>query len=185
MAAFLIKHGGGLIEYEFIHRRRLRHIKISVSASGQIFVSAPFWVGRKKAEEFLSSKAGWVADKVREISVSGRIVLGEDRKDYLKRKKEALVLATERLEYFNSRFYHLPVKKILIANQKSRWGSCSASGHIRYNYRILDIPPAICDYVIVHELCHIKEMNHSPRFWRLVSETVPDWREKRRFLRRS
>jgi hypothetical protein len=117
------------------------------------------------------------------VAVSGKIALGEDRKDYLRRKSEALALAKKRLEYLNFRFYNFPVKQVSVANQKSRWGSCSGSGNIRYNYRILDLPPAVRDYIIVHELCHIKEMNHSLRFWVLVGKAVPNWRELRRNLR--
>ena len=73
--------------------------------------------------------------------------------------------------------------RIAIGNQKTRWGSCSSNGNIRFNCRLLMAPPGLIDYVIVHELCHLLVANHSDRFWEQVSRTMPDYEERRRRLR--
>jgi hypothetical protein len=73
-------------------------------------------------------------------------------------------------------FHQLEVKKIVVRNQKSRWGSCSYNGTISLNWRLIQLPPAVCDYIIVHELMHLRELNHSPRFWAEVERVCPDYR---------
>jgi predicted metal-dependent hydrolase len=97
-------------------------------------------------------------------------------------KEAARLLVHERIAALNAH-YGLPLKKIFIKNSRSRWGSCSELGNLNFNYRILFLPPALQDYVVAHELCHLKEMNHSPAFWALVEETVPAHKAARRELR--
>jgi predicted metal-dependent hydrolase len=81
--------------------------------------------------------------------------------------------------YFNI-FYNVVWKKVTIRNQKTRWGSCSRSGNISFNYKIALLPERLADYVVVHELCHLKEMNHSKQFWNLVAQTLPDYQSIRK-----
>jgi predicted metal-dependent hydrolase len=76
-------------------------------------------------------------------------------------------------------------QRIFIREQKSRWGSCSSRGNINYNWRAVMAPPAVVDYLVVHELCHLRQPNHSPAFWELVAAAVPDYKEYRRWLRDS
>jgi len=73
--------------------------------------------------------------------------------------------------------------KIAIRNQRSRWGSCSKKGNLNFNYKLVFLPPEVRDYVIVHELCHIKEFNHGRGFWALVAETIPEYKDLRKQLR--
>jgi len=72
---------------------------------------------------------------------------------------------------------------VSIRNQKTRWGSCSRQKNLSFSYRLFLLPPRFCDYVIVHELCHLKEMNHSPKFWALVARTFPDYKKLRREMK--
>ena len=80
--------------------------------------------------------------------------------------------------------FGLRVAKISVRNQKWRWGSCSPSGHICLNWRLVTLPNAVRDYVLVHELMHLRRMDHSPKFWALVERACPDYRELRAALRR-
>ena len=77
----------------------------------------------------------------------------------------------------------LTVDRVTIRNQRSRWGSCSRRGVIALNFRLVQMPPAICDYVLLHELMHLRQQNHSRRYWRLVEAVCPDYREAERWLR--
>ena len=80
-----------------------------------------------------------------------------------------------RFEYFN-KFYSYKWNRIFIKNQKTRWGSCSKRGNLNFNYRIALLPPEAADYIIVHELCHLKEFNHSRNFWKLVEQQIPNYK---------
>lgn len=97
-------------------------------------------------------------------------------------KETARSLAHERLAYWNQ-FYGHPYNRVAIRNQGSRWGSCSMKGNLNFNYRIALLPPELADYIIVHELCHLREFNHSDRFWALVAETLPDYKERKERLK--
>ncbi len=76
------------------------------------------------------------------------------------------------------------MKKIGVRNQKGRWGSCSRNGSLNFNFRVVYLPPPLVDYIVVHELCHLGELNHSKKFWSLVSQAVPDYRLMRKKLRK-
>ncbi len=106
-----------------------------------------------------------------------------NRHHYKKYKEAARVAVHARLGYFNS-FYRHELKKVFIKNTKSRWGSCSSRGNLNFNYKLLFLPQDMQDYIIVHELCHLKEFNHGAQFWALVAQTVPNYRAHRRQLRR-
>lgn len=106
------------------------------------------------------------------------------KKDFIKHKEQALLLARNRVAYFNNS-YNFGLNKINIRNQKTRWGSCSKKGNINFNYKIAFLPARLADYIIVHELCHLGEFNHSSSFWNLVAQTAPDYLEIRRELKRT
>lgn len=105
------------------------------------------------------------------------------KKQYALHKEAARILAHERIAHFNQ-FYQVPMGKVAIRNQKTRWGSCSKKGNLNFNYKIALLPRHLADYIVVHELCHIKEFNHSSRFWDLVRQTVPNPESCRAELRR-
>ncbi len=91
-------------------------------------------------------------------------------------------LVISRLEYFNQ-FYNLKYSKVFIRNQKTRWGSCSSKGNLNFSYKIIYLAPEAQDYLIVHELCHLQEFNHSKSFWDLVSLQIPRYKEISKKLR--
>ena len=77
----------------------------------------------------------------------------------------------------------LEVTRVSIRNQRSRWGSCSPRGHVALNYRLVLMPPAVREYILIHELMHLRQQNHSIRFWRLVEAACPAFREAERWLK--
>ncbi|MFA6253907.1 MAG: M48 family metallopeptidase [Candidatus Paceibacterota bacterium] len=119
---------------------------------------------------------------MRRFFIKRSILRGFSRRNYLKHKELARALVLARVEYFNQ-IYKLPVGRISIRNQRSRWGSCSKKGNLNFNYKVALIPAHLADYIIVHELCHLKEFNHSKRFWALVGQSTPNYLELRRELR--
>jgi len=109
-------------------------------------------------------------------------LLSRRRTHYLHHREEARRLVKERLSHWNEHYKH-PLRKIFIKQHRSRWGSCSERGNLNFNYKIIFLPPVLQDYIVVHELCHLREFNHSPAFWALVAQTLPDYLARRRALR--
>lgn len=97
-------------------------------------------------------------------------------------KESARTLVHERLVHWNQ-FYNHEYKRVAIRNQCSRWGSCSTLGNLNFNYRIALLPIELADYIIVHELCHLKEFNHAQPFWDLVGTAMPDYAERKQKLK--
>ena len=104
------------------------------------------------------------------------------RINYLKNREKARFFIYKRLEYY-SEIYGFKFNRVSIRNQKTRWGSCSKKGNLNFNYRILMLPEYLANYIIVHELCHLKELNHSPKFWNLVAQIMPNYLERKKELK--
>ncbi len=103
-------------------------------------------------------------------------------KHYLTHKEAARVLIHERLNHFNEH-YGFTYNRVAIRNQRSCWGSCSSLKNLNFSYRILFLPPELQNYIVVHELCHLQEMNHSQNFWSLVEQTLPEYKELKHQLK--
>lgn len=112
----------------------------------------------------------------------GRKVIKSAVERFYRSKAEEVI--HDRLEHFNEH-YGFQYFKVTLRNQKTRWGSCSHAGNLNFNWRLIMAPIEVIDYVVVHELCHLKEMNHSYRFWSLVEKTLPDYRVTRNWLKKN
>ncbi len=112
-----------------------------------------------------------------------RSARGRTTKHYLAHKEHARAFIHTRLAALCAE-YGFSYRRVFIKNTRSRWGSCSERGNLNFNYRVLFLPPHLADYIIVHELCHLAELNHSSRFWALVAEACPEYRARRRELRK-
>lgn len=99
-------------------------------------------------------------------------------------RQQAGEIISRRVKYFEDGIARVP-GRIVIKSQKRRWGSCSARGNLNFNWRIVMAPERVLDYVVVHELCHLREMNHSPRFWHLVAQVIPDYKKDKDWLQRN
>ena len=97
-----------------------------------------------------------------------------NQKLFLEHKERARTFVTSRLEFYNQH-YGLKFNRIFIKNHIARWGSCSSKKNLNFNYRIVLLPPELANYIIVHELCHLGQFNHSQKFWDLVGETIPNY----------
>jgi predicted metal-dependent hydrolase len=119
----------------------------------------------------------WVIRKVRRPSKSTR------KAGLLQYGEKARELVHDRLKYFNQ-FYNFTYNDVRIKSHYTRWGSCSSKGNLNFNYKIALLPSELADYIIVHELCHLGEFNHSENFWNLVEKQIPDYLERRDRLRK-
>ncbi|GEM_PF-694326 len=179
--------GRGIFEYSIIRSPRARHMRITVYPTGEVKVTASRLIPEFLIKRFVERKSDWINKKVEyfkkhPVSAGCSLLRTQNRTQFRDNKAKALELVTARLKHFNEH-YNLVYNKITIRNQKSRWGSCSHRGNISFNYKIVFLPPAVQDYIVVHELCHLKEMNHSKDFWNLVAEKMPEWKMLRRKLK--
>jgi hypothetical protein len=167
---------------QFIRHPRARRYIIRVRRDGTIRVTIPRGGSKREAEDFARAQAGWVekqrARLVNESLETVRPSLQVDR-DALARAKNEL---PKRLLELAAR-HGLNVSRVSVRNQRWRWGSCSRNGHICLNWRLVQMPPSVRDYVMIHELMHLKRMDHSPRFWTLVAAACPDYAAARDWLR--
>ncbi len=165
--------------------KQSKRLKISIYPDGEIFVTFPRYIPYFMAEKMVLRKSEWIEQKLKEISGrdNGNFKLGGSVEEYAKLKNKAFVLVKEKIEKFK-KIYGLKTGSISVRNQKTRWGSCSAKGNLNFNYKIVLLPEKMADYIIVHELCHLKEFNHSKRFWDLVGKTVPDFLSIRKNIRK-
>lgn len=177
---------GENIKYDLKISNRARYMRLAVYPEGKLVITVPRLFDQKILNNFLIAKSDWIKKKLdyfsKRTSISPRVSKAASRKEYLKYKLPARILIEQRLNYFNQ-FYNLKWGRISIRNTKTRWGSCSKRGNLNFSYKLAIMPAELCDYVIVHELCHLKEFNHSPNFWNLVSQTVPDFKQRRKQLK--
>jgi len=142
------------------------------------------WLGRKTTLAVSQEANGWPSLQDDQISL-GTGSPNETRAQLLAwAKQEAHNHLRARVQQYSD---HMNVRPgpLTVRDYKSRWGSCSADGSIRFNWRIMIAPPDIVDYVVVHELAHLREMNHSPRFWAHVKAVLPDLDQHRQWLKQN
>lgn len=163
------------VEYTLKVSKRAKRMRLAVYCDGTFVVTAPAFADYNLVEQFIIRKSGWILNKIDYFkNISGLVFIKGTKDDYLKNKQAALELASERVDHFN-KIFNFNFNRINIKNQKTRWGSCSRKGNLNFNYKIIHLPKNLVDYIIVHELCHLKEFNHSQKFWNLVAKGVPEY----------
>ena len=171
------------ISYTHKKSKRAKRMRLAVYCDGSVVITSPFGVQQSIVEKFVSDKKQWVWDKIRFFnSVDSKAIRTFSHKDYLENKDSAFVLVNERFRFYN-KIYGFSLNKIYIKNQKTRWGSCSCKQNLNLNYKIVFLSQKHQDYIIVHEMCHLKEFNHSRKFWALVEKALPNNLEIKKELR--
>lgn len=163
------------ITYMLRKSKRARRMRLAVYCDGTIVVTTPFDLKESIAEKFIREKSDWLFSKISFFKqFKGKAIARYSQEDYLKYKDVAYKLVVNRVDHFNGA-YKFKFNRINVKNQKTRWGSCSHKGNLNFNYKIALLPGRLADYIIVHELCHLKEFNHSKKFWSLVARAMPDY----------
>jgi predicted metal-dependent hydrolase len=172
------------VEYSLRQSARARCLRVTIYPGGELAATLPRNFRLEQLERFLIQKADWILRKINlaKKRKSSILLPKASRREYLARKEEAFALVENKIDYFRS-VYNLCPAGISIRNQKTRWGSCSRKGNLNFNYRIVHLPEKYQDYIVVHELCHLKQFNHSRNFWNLVAEAIPDCKKIRKEIR--
>lgn len=168
-----------------VRRSQRRTISVEITAEGEVLVRAPTELSDRRIEEFVCARQDWVhahlqAWQTRQTNAGSVEPLSASELEALRARAK---------EVFSARVAALAPcvgvtwGNITVRFQHSRWGSCSSKGNLNFNGLLLLAPPEVLDYVVVHELCHRKELNHSPRFWAEVGRVMPDYVRHRAWLR--
>ena len=156
-----------------IIRSRRRTLSVEISRDLRVIVRAPLRLPQREIARFLSERAGWIEEHLararRRLAAAADLpkLTDAEQQELRRRAKETI---PARVEFFAGRL-------------GVRWGSCSARGDLSFNCLLLLCPPEVLDYVVVHELCHRRNMDHSGRFWAEVALTLPDYNSRRAWLR--
>ena len=172
------------LDYQVRVHRRAKRLKLVVLADGTVRVTIPPFVGLQQAREFFDRHRQYVSERLaqrQQFSRQQPDLWAHDRRHYLKHRQAAGRLAARQVRRWAD-FYSLSHNRITIKNNRSNWGSCSGRGNLNFHYKILFLPPDLQDYLVVHEVCHLKYLDHSPAYWRLVAKAVPEYRDRRRRL---
>ena len=164
-------------------RSHRRSIRLAVHADGSLVVTASPSIPRSLIEAFIERKSSWLQRKIQERGEKIYTTLKGDREEFLMLRDLAHDFAKERLEEICTQM-GVRYQALTIRNTSSRWGSCSRRKNLSIHYKILFLPLDIAEYLLIHEVCHLKEMNHGVRFWHHVAQLCPDYLGQRRALRR-
>ncbi|MEX0933576.1 MAG: M48 family metallopeptidase [Candidatus Paceibacterota bacterium] len=168
--------------YIFKNYKRSKHIRITVRPDRTVLITKPPFVSKERAELFALSKGEWIQEQLRAYEKEQVLDVGMySREHYLLHRDKARMLIESKIERWN-KIYDYSFKSIRIKNMTTRWGSCSTKGNLNFNYKLLFLSDEFVDYVVVHELCHLKEFNHSQNFWKLVEETIPQYKKIKKEL---
>jgi predicted metal-dependent hydrolase len=171
------EHDPPPIQFYFVRHRRARRYVLRVDGDGRVRVTIPRGGSRREAAEFGLRHLEWIANQRARLEPS-RV----NAVDRVAMRDRASVELRERLLQLAAD-HGLAVSRISIRDQRSRWGSCGHDGHICLNWRLVLMPPEIRDYVMIHELMHLRRMDHSGGYWELVAAACPDYQRARAWLR--
>jgi predicted metal-dependent hydrolase len=177
----------------FVRHPKARRYIIRVADDGTVRVTVPRWGSKREAAAFAAQQQAWIEtqraraarERERRTSNEGPSETTDERRA---RERGLFARATQELPprlIALAAQHGLTVSRVSIRNQRWRWGSCSRSGHICLNWRLVTMPEHVRDYVLIHELMHLKRMDHSPKFWKLVAEACPGYQDARLWLRRA
>ena len=162
----------------FVRHQRARRYLLRVEQDGRVRVTIPRGGSRRAADAFALRHADWVQHQRTALLSRGQIPV-DDRQELRTRARAELPVRLRAL----AGELGLQVTRVSVRNQRTRWGSCGRDGHISLNWRLLAMPEWVREYVMIHELMHLKRLDHSPAYWRLVAGACPRYRDARQWLR--
>ena len=166
------------MEYTVIRSRR-KTLSIEITPRREILVRAPLRMAQRDIQHFVDSRREWISAHLAKLGTAPDPLTPEACKMLASRAKE--IIPGKAAHY--AAVLGVTFGRISIRSQRSRWGSCSMHGNLNFNCLLMLAPEEVLDYVIVHELCHLKQMNHSPKFWDEVEKIMPDYRQAKQWLK--
>lgn len=169
------------MEYEIIYSDR-RTLCLQITRDNKIVVRAPKKISKEKIEDFVLRHLNWIEKHLEKRKNHPRPPVDLTKEEIKELKKSASEIIPPKVEYFSSIMGVIP-EHVSINSAKTRFGSCSGKNRLNFSCRLMFYPESAIDYVVVHELAHIKHHNHSKEFWAFVEKFMPDYKERRKLLR--
>lgn len=168
---------GTSVDYEFRKSPRAKSARITLYPDGHMVVSVPRFRTHLSAERLLRYKEEWVIKSLEKCKKKKIIMVPKLlKKEQTKIKKELKIRLLDRIDYFN-KIMEVKFERISMKQMKTQWGSCSSRNNLNFNIRMGYLPDRLFDYVVVHEMAHLKEHNHSNRFWEFLESVIPDYKK--------
>ena len=167
------------MDYEIIYSKR-KTISLVIK-EGKLIVRAPLGTKQSKIRELVEGHKSWIEKGIAKTIAKAEAQNISKEEEKLLRKSARAILPLK-TQYYASKM-GLKYGRITITGAKTRFGSCSSEGNISYSFRLMKYPDEAIDYVVVHELAHLVEMNHSDRFWSIVASVFPDYKARRKMLK--
>lgn len=170
-----------------IIKSKRKTLAIDVKKDLRVIVRAPLFISNSEIQKFITEKSAWIENAINKVKARNE----QEKQNTIQKftaeeihtlADKALEVIPERVGYY-AKIMGVKYGRITIRNQVSRWGSCSAKGNLNFNCLLMLCPVEVMDYVIVHELCHLKEMNHSKNFWNLVEHFCPKYKQYKKWLK--
>lgn len=166
-------------------KAKRKTIAIHIKSADQVVVRAPYRMPDKDIQGFVNKHKDWIdkqVEKIRRLDEKRESIRNLTEAERLELTYNAERVIPERVKHY-APIVGVDYGRITIRNQKTRWGSCSSKGNLSFNVALMRVPLEVMDYVVVHELCHRKEMNHSKRFWSEVEKVIPDYKQREKWLK--
>lgn len=170
-----------------VRRSKRKSAAIKITADMQIVVFVPLYVSDNEIERMVISKSKWIDEHMLKVqsTIDERSKLEKITFEQVKElEDQAVEYIPKRVKYYAEKENFI-YNKITIKNLVSRWGSCSTKGNLNFNCLIMLTPDYVIDYIVVHELCHLREMNHSEKFWAEVEKIMPDYQRAELWLKQN
>lgn len=170
-------------QIEVVRSARAKHLRLSVYRGGRVRLTLPHRASEDDAKRFARERLSWLhRARARMAAADAALMPAIPVRDVVRIRLQAREAVCALLDRYDP-VYGYSYGSVRVKRMTTRWGSCSKQGNLNFNIHIVHLPTRLQEYLVVHELCHLREMNHSSRFWALVERTIPDYLDRRRELR--
>lgn len=167
------------IPYQIVRSNR-KTVAIEIKPDGHVIVRCPRYMAEDVVIAFVQSRGDWIKRHLCKLNQQSVVKLTPEQREEL--REQTRLLVTQRVAYF-AEVLGVTYGRITIRTQHTLWGSCSSKGNLNFNCLLALVPPDVLDYVVVHEVCHRKEFNHSHRFWQELGRVIPDYAQRKAWLK--
>ena len=165
-----------------VRKKTNKYVRLTVKKDGSVVVSAPKFFPIEEVQKFVVTRRGWIDEQIQKFAAMPKVEGAGTREHFKEHKQKSLAFLNDKVKNFAA-MYGVQPSAVAVGVKKTQWGSCNREGRMRFNYMLYFLPEHLAEYIVVHEICHMVEFNHSPKFWEAVGKSVPDYKNRKRELK--